>query len=401
MAILDNYNRSATGAWKFKRGSSQEETMNVPYTRQMLYRSGTGRRRKPADLENTAYERKSVTYRVPRGRGTQIDPRYPSSGLEWTGVADITGFWNASKLGCLQWDGSIGNSYSKDIAALRAMSKFNRRDMDLGAAWAERGKTADLVRGVATTGVEALNAIRRKDGRGLLNALGLDHDGARGRGVVDAYLAYHYGMKPLLQDVAGAVNVLTRLPNDQWAVRCVGRQSATTVRKGQYGQTSYISFFCSSQFSDRANAVITAIPRPLSRGDDLRWATGLDNPLGTAWELTPYSFVVDWITPVGDWLSALNSFKYYTGWQGCYTQIMRELCTFGGSSHILAGVDCRTVIDSGLYSASHMIRSLVSGLPLLGLPVKDPTSLDHMAKALALLASKSASAGELPRFIRY
>lgn len=375
--------------------------MKVPSTRQMLYRVGTGRRPKPAGLTPSAYERKSVNYRVPRGHGTQVDPRNPNNGLQWTGVADITGHWNTSSNGCLQWGGTIGDSYSKDIAALRAMSKFNRRDMDLGTAWAERGKTADLVRGVATTGVEALNAIRKKDGRGLLNALGLDHAGARGRGVVDAYLAYHYGMKPLLQDVAGAVQALTRLPGEQWAVRCVGRQSSTKVKKGQYGTNSLLSFYCSSQFSDRANAVVTAIPRPLSRGDDMRWALGLDNPLGTAWELMPYSFVVDWITPVGDWLSALNSFKYYTGWQGCYTQIVRELCTFGGSSHVISGIDCRSLMDPGLYSASHMIRSVTNGLPLVGLPVKDPTSLDHMAKALALLASKSASAGEIPRFIRY
>jgi hypothetical protein len=35
---------------------------------------------------------------------------------------------------------------------------------------------------------------------------------------------------------------------------------------------------------------------------------GLANPLLTGWEVTPYSFVVDWFIGVGDFLSAVNAF---------------------------------------------------------------------------------------------
>lgn len=34
---------------------------------------------------------------------------------------------------------------------------------------------------------------------------------------------------------------------------------------------------------------------------------GLTNPALVAWELVPYSFVVDWFLPIGDWLQAQTS----------------------------------------------------------------------------------------------
>jgi hypothetical protein len=33
----------------------------------------------------------------------------------------------------------------------------------------------------------------------------------------------------------------------------------------------------------------------------------LSNPAALAWELVPYSFVVDWMIPVGDYLSSLDA----------------------------------------------------------------------------------------------
>lgn len=48
---------------------------------------------------------------------------------------------------------------------------------------------------------------------------------------------------------------------------------------------------------------------------------GLNNPAEIAWELTPFSFVVDWFLPVGDWIksfSALSGLKYVQGTKTTY-----------------------------------------------------------------------------------
>lgn len=50
---------------------------------------------------------------------------------------------------------------------------------------------------------------------------------------------------------------------------------------------------------------------------------GLDDPLGLIWELTPYSFVVDWFLPVGQWLSSFRSIKGLT-FQGGYTYVKSQ-----------------------------------------------------------------------------
>lgn len=36
---------------------------------------------------------------------------------------------------------------------------------------------------------------------------------------------------------------------------------------------------------------------------------GLQDPLGVAWELTPWSFVVDWFVPISTYLDTLNTFS--------------------------------------------------------------------------------------------
>jgi hypothetical protein len=296
----------------------------------------------------------------------------------------------------LSYDENVG-----DIARLKALSKFNQRDIDLGTAWKERGKTIQLVHGVAVTGVEALNAIRKRNGRELLNVLGLDHSTARARGVVDASLAYHYGMKPLLQDVAGAVQALSRLPPEQWRLTCKGTQADERKQSKTVNLGLFMPFRADSHLRVSNRSIISAVQRPLTREQDMLWALGLDNPLGTAWELTPYSFVVDWLLPIGDWLGALNSIKYYDGWLTVSTDFFEENVAMQGGSGTVAGfIDCKTTVSGGKYQSKGIRRRVINSVPLVGLPVKDPRSVDHMAKALSLLASNYANGG-LPPIIRY
>lgn len=397
MAILDNYSRFSQG---IRINAITGKRASVTSGQDSLYREGTGRRKKPSYDDQTSYTRKSQKWSSFQG---WYEDRYRSTDSLYQRYEGFTGIAIPGSVASagLRSPTQSFDSNIRDLANLKALKKFNQKDMDLGTAWKERGKTMNLVAGVAHTGVEALNAIRRRDGRGLLDVLGLDHHGARGRGVVDANLAYHYGMKPLLQDVAGAVQALTRLDPDQWAIWNRGSESSSgTIHVDHVSSTHPVTM--TTEWQESCRVQITATPRPLSREDDLRWALGLDDPLSTGWEITPYSFVADWLIPVGDWLAALNSIKYYTGWTTISSQRLREeMKVTGGPRYNIDSTFYRTASGQAHGVMFHLKRTVLSGIPLAGLPIRNPVSYDHMAKALSLLASKTAYSGDLPPMIRY
>lgn len=395
MHTYEDFTHNSPGrlSYTWPGGGGSYEVSSVFYHRRL--RKGE-RRMKPSVLNPTPYTLLDVQEKGPKGTGSVTAHGYPK-GTEYQGTARFSchNFRVSEKRMLDGWDGNL-----VDQASVKAMSKLSQRDFDLGTAWAERGKTAQLLGDMATVGVRALNAIRKRDGRRLLNELGLDHDGARGRGVVDAYLAYHYGMKPLMQDVAGATSALARLPPESWRIRVSAKAG-----KGESG-TFPVHFQNGLAFSVRQSSfkgsrcIVVATQRQLTRHQDLMWATGLDNPLGTAWELTPFSFVVDWAIPIGDWLDGLNSLKYYKDFSVVRSQKYVSETAVGPCVTSTSGAryDCRF---TGGGDRCVSLERRISSMPIHGLPVKNPVSVDHMAKALSLLASRSANAGELPRFIRY
>ena len=44
-----------------------------------------------------------------------------------------------------------------------------------------------------------------------------------------------------------------------------------------------------------------------SMGSKTLSETGFSNPLSVAWEIVPWSFVIDWMIPVGDYLNGLDA----------------------------------------------------------------------------------------------
>jgi len=116
-------------------------------------------------------------------------------------------------------------------------------------------------------------------------------------------------------------------------------------------------------------------------------SVGVTNPLLILWEKTPFSFVVDWAFPVGEWLESLDALL---GFQSAYTSTstfsVKEWKTSGSSWH---GTDGSYVSSqlAGSRRIVNLVRSAQAGVPLSRFPrIKDPRSFGHMANGLALLA---------------
>lgn len=113
-------------------------------------------------------------------------------------------------------------------------------------------------------------------------------------------LAVNWALKPVTQDVTQALRQAVEKRTGWYSFRTSASGHKTT--KTDYG--SVLGFY-EDDISVRFGGKYTI------SNDVLRklHQTGLDDPLGTLWELTPFSFVVDWFVNVGDHVAALSDWN--------------------------------------------------------------------------------------------
>jgi hypothetical protein len=116
--------------------------------------------------------------------------------------------------------------------------------------------------------------------------------------------------------------------------------------------------------------------------------TGLSNPLSVAWELVPWSFVVDWAYPVGTFLNNLD-FDLGIGFSRGYV-------TYKSKGTDIVKPKAGTYVGSGLTQTwsggllhgevEYFQREPLSYFPPIQYPqFKNPISLTHAFNALALM----------------
>jgi hypothetical protein len=109
-------------------------------------------------------------------------------------------------------------------------------------------------------------------------------------------LEFRYGWSPLMQDIQSAMEVLSKAIPDA-PIKSVGTHGFSAVLPGAVG--SY-----TANFKDRVT--VKGRIRVTNPALDLANRLGLLNPLSLAWELIPFSFIVDWFLSVGNFLRSLT-----------------------------------------------------------------------------------------------
>lgn len=112
---------------------------------------------------------------------------------------------------------------------------------------------------------------------------------------------------------------------------------------------------------------------------------GLTNPALLAWELLPYSFVVDWFLPIGPWLDAQQAL---VGLRVINPSVTKTIVYFASGTSRATGSNAYIKVDgatgSCVLNGRTKTRTLV--LPSLPLPkLKNPVSVTHALNAIALL----------------
>lgn len=182
----------------------------------------------------------------------------------------------------------------------------------LGASLAEGAQSLDMIVNRSSQLLTAYRQLRRGRFDLMLSTLGLrralpKHHGLKWSRPKDAsglWLEYWFGWAPLISDIGTAIEVL-----QDPAPKFERHHRARARRKSKYSfrQTGRdpvviasgpMEFGCTYSLVSRVKA-----PNP-----NLANRLGFTNPVGIAWELVPFSFMVDWFYPVGKFLNQADDF---------------------------------------------------------------------------------------------
>lgn len=310
--------------------------------------------------------------------------------------------------------------------AQMALKELNSASADSLVSAAEMNRTCTMVANTATAIASAISNLRRGRLGGAMSALGSAvtagevsayaqaFDRARGKKpkkphpkrpgsgasstmdlVASTWLNYSYGWKPLLNDVYNQMEALAQANTAHNDVARVIRKRLTTVGSkttySKYGGT--VKFNVVNDTNVRKEGSIVIYYR--YRGGDLNpfLSFGIQNPQTVAWELLPFSFVVDWFLPVGAYLQSLTAtvgLEFLKGSQSIKTYRDVDVTLAPDGVVYNSGGLVRTLSGNGSYRSKEFRfqRILLATFPPPELPkFKDPRSLTHAASAIALLVS--------------
>lgn len=347
--------------------------------------SGVSRHKPTGWFDPLGYQLFYRNYRRAQGVCSWIWGLNPSVGSISTGCVGAATFQSNEHFNTTVDELAITDSSLPNRALIDARVKMKQKDVDLGVAFAERNATARLLGDTSRRMAKSFNNLKRGRVRAAMRDLGIanSHREPRGSNVPNKWLEMQYGWKPLISDVYGACDALSRSPRETW--RVTSRAQVTRQMQWRKTFTGIEAGICEARSECGAFVRIDALP-----GNDLIMSLaslGITNPLLIAWELVPYSFVVDWALPVGTWLDSLDALLGFE-------DITISSSAFTKAQWLDRGIvltDPNGFTAKNDYVGTKTVVKLVRTASNSILPtfpeIKDPRSLGHMANGLALLAS--------------
>lgn len=119
--------------------------------------------------------------------------------------------------------------------------------------------------------------------------------------VSGAWLTTNFGILPLMNDVSGAIEVLRRRLNEPIVRRFAVKKSKVAKFLDDVTVSGYD---VAVRWQTSELAIVYIEFRPEIPG------LIVGNPAEVLWNLTPFTFVVDWAVPIGDYLSSLDALRY-------------------------------------------------------------------------------------------
>lgn len=234
-------------------------------------------------------------------------------GMGFCNPTDLATRWSADNLPSSYLDGDYAAYISQYSSRARpgwpteiaqqcldkAKSKFNDADADIALMLAELTQTLELLRDPSKALVKILCDPRYK----------VPHKGLKAAAAL--WLQFRMAVMPLISDIESLIELYTK----QVAVlqHLVTKKSGYTWDSDTTSSVSHDAYFVrvdvvsEVRIKHRCFAHVYADVTIVGDAPDFkRFGFSPSQFLALAWELAPYSFVVDWFLSVGNWLRALT-----------------------------------------------------------------------------------------------
>lgn len=354
---------------------------------------------------------KTGTWRNPTGytrlvrrfSGAEVDMLFEQRYLNQTvNRYMIKGAWNHNQSGSYPSLPAFPANL-RGRAVNEALNSLKGQKLNLAVAFGERKETARFVGETLQDAVGLMRALRKKDVKALYQRLKSRRK--RQRYAKDALekaisapsqlvLKNSYALGPLLQDIYGGVELLNE--KDLADPKRYGVSVKKFVREKIDSETLYshgvnnLTCFAVRQDSGLHGCMVRLdyyLENPL-----LRTLTqlGVTNPAELAWELIPFSFVADWVLPIGSYLGALDAtlgLQFRSGSRSELTRVHHKLIplqTFTPSAGWSGKIFTNFVKGTG--KQVKLDRIIYDSSPSPVFPsFKNPASLSHALNALSLV----------------
>lgn len=284
------------------------------------------------------------------------------------------------------------------IARNKILLKLKDQKINLAQAFAERKQTANLIASTATRLASMLVALRNGNLTAAAKALGVaaltgrkakgfkrqyksDVEGAAAR----ALLEMRYGWQPLLNDVYGAAELLAQQHYGPPRGRAVSQH---TIRKGFRASKVVPLQYATEEFHQIEHTTKYVIGFSIGNvGLQSLSSLGITNPALLLYELTPWSFVVDWFIPLGNWISTWDATFGLDFSHGSVTNVDKsDVDRQFAANNVMRTYSVINGLARGSSKCLFISRGKLIQFPDNATPAfKNPFSTQHAQNAIALL----------------
>lgn len=274
-------------------------------------------------------------------------------------------------------------------AEVECLNKIQDQKVNLALMAAEARTTISMVADRVIKLAGAYKQVRQGNLAGALRTLGYAKKvGGKlrpsGRGAASDWLEMQYGWKPLLQDIHGAYEQAREGFESQGHIITAKRVLKQKYQTERDRENPNIEGYFDTTFEEVELLTKVSLSYYVSNSG-LRAASkvGLTNPAVIAWELVPFSFLLDWLVPVGNWISALGAADGLTFKGGTMTRTgrTRQNVTLEGRGGRFKASGKGVAVSTSFL----MERTVYLQSPRPVVHYKNPFSVGHALNALALL----------------